>query len=439
MERQNFLTQKNLKGGNNIMKLKKILVSSGLIASVLACSMPAYATDDDNTTNIVLSINDEPKTLTTSVTYDDSAEFSVTIPKSISLGDDKKFTYSITVKGKISPETQINVEPVDQIDTYSGVNFYMTEKEDSSKKAIVGVKQDETSWLCNEVNIKDGTTKTGIISAQGLSVGNWEGSFKFNLSITEHIHDYQDGVCTICENEVTSFSKDSFEDIYEACVQGLANEYFNVGDTRTITLGALSGASNSPDEQEATIVIADIAEDGQSITCIFTSYDTLAPEKVINETYNDGDWGNMSIRTWLNGEDDGDFYNALPNDLKSSIKTHSSSYASHSAQSVSYSNDKVWLLSEKEVFGSQTDENSVAANIETQLDYFTQDDISTIRYLQGTSGTSIYWWLRSSRYSASNSYNGGINTKGQIANSYTSTRYYAFPAFEIGPNVDVDD
>jgi hypothetical protein len=428
MERQNFLTQKNLKGGNNIMKLKKILVSSGLIASVLACSMPAYATDDDNTTNIVLSINDEPKTLTTSVTYDDSAEFSVTIPKSISLGDDKKFTYSITVKGKISPETQINVEPVDQIDTYSGVNFYMTEKEDSSKKAIVGVKQDETSWLCNEVNIKDGTTKTGIISAQGLSVGNWEGSFKFNLSITEHIHDYQDGVCTICKNEVTSFSKDSFEDIYEACVQGLANEYFNVGDTRTITLGALSGASNSPDEQEATIKIVDIAEDGQSITCMFTDYGTLVPTHAMNASSSiDGGWKATEMRTWLNGKEEGDFYNALPITLKSSIKTHSSSYSeSVYASDVSYCDDYLWLLSEKEVFGKQMMENAAASNVETQLAYFANDD--NINF-------SDNWWSRSTYYKSS--YFVAIdNSKNYSDYEYARAVLAVFPAFEIGPDVD---
>jgi hypothetical protein len=410
------------------MKLKKILVSSGLIASVLACSMPAYATDDDNTINEVLSIDDESKTLTTKITYNDSAEFSVTIPKAITLDDSKEFTYSITVKGKVSPETQINIEPIDKIDDYSGVNFYMTKTGDENKQVVASVKQDDTYWLCNEVNKENGTTKTGFISAQGLSVGEWAGNFDLKLSITEHVHDYQDGVCTLCENEVISFNKGSLDEIYTACTQGLAEEYFNVGDERTITLGALSGADNTPDEQEATITIVDIAENGQSITCMFINYDTLAPTHKMNDSgTNEGGWASTSMRSWLNGKEEGDFYSALPSDLQSVIKVHSSSYAeTYKATSASYCDDNIWLLSEKEVFGSASRENSGIASKETQLAYFANGGSTRL--------VSDSWWLRSS-CSSNTSGNGrftSVSSNGSGGYGEANASNYVFPAFCIG-------
>jgi hypothetical protein len=135
------------------------------------------------------------------------------------------------------------------------------------------------------------------------------------------------------------------------------------------------------------------------------------------------------MRSLLNNSSSGGFYNALPSDLKNVIKTHSTSYsATYDATSVSYCDDNLWLLSEKEVFGSQTYENESASNAETQLAYFANGG-DKVRYKSGTN--TCYWWLRSSYYNSDSKFvivgsDGSIN----YGSGWNSNAM--FPAFCIG-------
>jgi hypothetical protein len=253
----------------------------------------------------------------------------------------------------------------------------------------------------------------------------------------------------------------SWSEIQGICKLGLANEYFNVGDTKTIELGEMNsmeywhygtlGTTTSIDAQKATLVVADIAND--SITMLFTSYNTQAPFYQMTpqaNTYggtNIGGWEATILRKWLNNTSEGGFYNALPNDLKSVIKTHSTSYsATYDTTNVSYCDDYLWLLSAKEVFGttnttlnnstpSETSyENDAAFNTETQLAYFaniTNGDSRIVRYKTGTSGTSIHWRLRSSSTSSNASFC-HVGNSGHANSSYAFYASGVFPAFDIG-------
>jgi hypothetical protein len=162
---------------------------------------------------------------------------------------------------------------------------------------------------------------------------------------------------------------------------------------------------------------------------------------------NIGGWEATILRKWLNNTSEGGFYNALPNDLKSVIKTHSTSYsATYDTTNVSYCDDYLWLLSAKEVFGttnttlnnstpSETSyENDAAFNTETQLAYFaniTNGDSRIVRYKTGTSGTSIHWRLRSSSTSSNASFC-HVGNSGHANSSYAFYASGVFPAFDIG-------
>jgi hypothetical protein len=140
------------------------------------------------------------------------------------------------------------------------------------------------------------------------------------------------------------------------------------------------------------------------------------------------------MRIWLNDE----YLKALPSDLQSAIKTHSTSYsATRDTEKVSYCDDKVWLLSSKEVFGGTATsassatgyENLAAYKAETQLAYFA-NGASSVRYSSGTSRCN--WWLRSSYYKYSDSFT-NVSYDGSSYASYAYYSYYAiFPAFCIG-------
>jgi hypothetical protein len=224
-----------------------------------------------------------------------------------------------------------------------------------------------------------------------------------------------------------SFSDYSWSEIQAICKAGLAKEYFNIGDTKTIDIDALPNAYNTTSAQTATIVVGDISSDGTTMTMLVTSYSTKAPSHVMNtSSTNSGGWEATSMRDWLNNE----YLSALSSDLQNVIVTHSSSYPkTYNATSVSYCDDKVWLLSEKEVFGIQTSENTSTSNIEKQLDYFATTSDNRVRYSSSTSVS--WWWLRSSDYNYSHTFT-AVDGYGFSCYNGATHSYDVFPAFDIG-------
>jgi hypothetical protein len=228
-------------------------------------------------------------------------------------------------------------------------------------------------------------------------------------------------------NEVNKLMGYSFSEVQAICQAGKAKEYFEVGDIAIITIDALNEAETALEAQTATIVVGDVTD--TSITLLIVDYSTMAPQHAMNASNtNNGGWKVSDMRTWLNGE----YLSALSSELQSSIKTHSSSYSeTYNATEVSYCDDKIWLLSTKEVFGIQDAENEAAANAETQLAFFANGG-GTVRYANSTYESRVWWWLRSSI----NRYNGtfcDVYFNGApYSLYYAKDAYYVYPAFEIG-------
>jgi hypothetical protein len=241
------------------------------------------------------------------------------------------------------------------------------------------------------------------------------------------------GCGTINLNAVNRLKGYTYSEVQAICQAGNASDYFEVGDTGIITIDALPNAYNKTSAQIATIVVGDMTD--TSLTLLVTNYNTSVPSHYMNPTStNEGGWASTSMRVWLNDE----YLKALPSDIQNTITYHSSSYsATYNAEEVSYCDDKVWLLSSKEVFGGNTAtsagittgyENLVAFNAETQLAYFANGG-STIRY---SSNTNIcWWWLRSSYYTNSDYF---ADVYDANSSYYSNANYtsYVFPAFCIG-------
>ena len=114
----------------------------------------------------------------TEVTYKQASFFTVVIPKTITLGEEKTSDYDVNVKGDIDSVNQVKVAP----DT----TFDMVDKGTvGTRKANVEatVTQAETIWTSAQVCAENGTTKKGNISALGLTSGTWEGTFTFNIAL----------------------------------------------------------------------------------------------------------------------------------------------------------------------------------------------------------------------------------------------------------------
>ena len=212
--------------------------------------------------------------------------------------------------------------------------------------------------------------------------------------------------------KITTFADATDEDIVamlKAHYNGDINiaDYWSVGDKRTIHLDTMEaiGVSESHIAQDQQFVIIGIEHDdletpinGKTKAAI-----TIQPLKVLSNdaaheygymnssNTNSGGWEECARRTWCNNV----FVNALPSSIQSLVKTVSKlNYKVYNSTNLTTTSDKVFLLSETEVFGSNT--NSAGNTEGTQYEYF-KTSSNRVKYrgnatIEGSTGT---WWVRS--------------------------------------------
>ena len=230
-----------------------------------------------------------------------------------------------------------------------------------------------------------------------------------------------------------SFAEDSWVTIAKAIKDGNTSVY-NVGDTKEVTVEGYTNGS----EQTFTVRIANMSTPEECNNDVFSQtacgfvieFVDIITEHNMNSTCTmDGGWPASEMYSLVNE----DIYNALPSDLKNVIiDTYTVSSHGPSDSSNFTSVDKLYLLSTKEVYGSNTSKDT--AQEETrQLDYYSNNGVTTVNYSGAKKtyqGSAAYWWLRSvnSKYS-----NGGFYYvyTGRLSSACIAT-YGVSPAFRIG-------
>ena len=118
----------------------------------------------------------------------------------------------------------------------------------------------------------------------------------------------------------------------------------------------------------------------------FNAYNTMS---------NAGGWAEHSVREELNNE----IYNSMPNELKNVIlnTVTKSGYRESEEISILTTNDKLYLLSSVEVYGSPY-YDTITTNITRQLDYYKDLNVTQNNYsaaIKTNKVNDIAWWLRS--------------------------------------------
>ncbi len=167
------------------MNKNKFLAAVMAGTMIMGSVLPAYAATTEPQT-VTKTEADAGETRNTEVLYTQTSAFTVTIPKTIVLGDTKASDYNVNVKGDISSYKQVSVAPQDALEDIEGINFYMKDKRTvGTKKADVEatVTQAETVWSSADVCKTDGTDKAGNVAAPGLTSGSWAGTFTFSIAL----------------------------------------------------------------------------------------------------------------------------------------------------------------------------------------------------------------------------------------------------------------
>ena len=189
---------------------------------------------------------------------------------------------------------------------------------------------------------------------------------------------------------------------------GLMSDYFNIGDTKNVTIGS------------ATYVVEivgfshdDRADGSGKVGLTFGLKDCLNTAYQMNSSNtNSGGWGGCALRATLRS----DIWNQLPSDLRDVIKEVTKKTSAGGASGIINSiSDTIFLFAEKEIFGSK--QYSVDGE-GTQYARFTASN-TRIKKLNG-SATS--WWLRSPNSSGSD-YFCAVNASGAAYRNGAYTSY----------------
>ena len=238
--------------------------------------------------------------------------------------------------------------------------------------------------------------------------------------------------------ESVSFAEDSWETISAIVKAGKAEETYNVGDTKEVTLtGDWAGtytvriANNSTPEECST-------EGFSQTACGFVvEFADIITKHVMNSTTtNSGGWTASEMYSFVNT----DIYNVLPNDLQNVIiETYSvSGHGNQSGATNFTSTDKLYLLSTKELWGKDGTSNTInydSAEAETrQLDYYKNNGVTTSNYsgaVKTYQGSAWFWWLRAANSNNSTHFY-NVKPSGHWNNPIADNTLGVAPAFRIG-------
>ena len=121
------------------------------------------------------------------------SNYSVIVPKTITLDGSRHGEYSVTVTGDIPCSKRVYVSPVDGIDATEKMDFYMKDQTTENGKTDVAatITQNKVYW--NHEEVSNAYKETGSVNADGLSAGTWKGTFEIAINLLDdpdHEHQY---------------------------------------------------------------------------------------------------------------------------------------------------------------------------------------------------------------------------------------------------------
>ena len=239
----------------------------------------------------------------------------------------------------------------------------------------------------NETIVFEPTTTSGVanrLQVNDLSIG------------TEHLKDKSvtqaklgDDVASFIQNVVQPQpGKDigaySFQDLIEMANDqdiDLSDLDYLIGQSRVISITGYGEFAF----QLIGIGHDTLASGGTSKLLTFQSVDIVCNRKMNSSSTASGGWASSAMRTFMNGE----LLSKFPQYVKDVIVEVKKPYCATDNGSTQYSNDKLFIASEMEIFGT-----SSHGNDGTQYEYWSINNTSNAR-IKKLNGSANNWWMRS--------------------------------------------
>ena len=328
--------------------------------------------------------------------------------------------FAITTDGAISEKTSVSV------------NMYSTLKlltdEDSLYNQQITISNGTNSITCNFDSEGKATIQVSWIGAINITCSNGTDTVNTTVQINEFNITINK---TLSFLTIVTFSDGTDEEIL-AMVQAhyddkiKLSDYWAIGDTRTVTLSAMSatyvGESHSSQDVQLTIIDFDHDDlvtpiNGKTKAAISVQLKNCLNTKgyMNSSNTNSGGWEESARRKWCNDI----FYNAIPSILRNGIKqVIKKNYKVYNSNNITTTSDYCFLLSETEIFGEK--KYSIDSTEGTQYEYY---KTSSNRIKQVT------WWERSPSSDGTHFCN--IYTDGSADSSIAVSTYGVAPCLCI--------
>lgn len=252
--------------------------------------------------------------------------------------------------------------------------------------------------------------------------------------------------------------ENTWEQISEASSSGVAENIWEVGDRKHVTLNGTVGSlslsnfstyafiigfnHNSSREGSGRIhfQLAKTALSGGTDICFtdgsYNSTGSSAAFRMNTSNTNSGGWEDSYMRNYICGTSktstSGRIMGAIPAELRNALKsvtkyTDNTGDTSTSSSAVTATTDYIFLLSEYEVFGSCSIANSNEASRQQQYAYYSAGN-SKVKYRHTSTSSTARWWLRSAHRYFSDRF-AGVNTNGNVNSSSANTSLGVAPGF----------
>ena len=181
---------------------------------------------------------------------------------------------------------------------------------------------------------------------------------------------------------------------------------YNIGDYHPIILNGTAGNITFDNVQAYAIIIGknhNSSIEGNNklhlqIALNTTNTQTLQNTQMNTTDSNVGGWNGCYMRNTICSQ----FLNCLPSDLREIIKDttkYTDNYGNNGQNNQSHvtsTTDKVFLLSEYEIFGTCTQSNTYEANYQQQYEWYKGlDNAGRIKYQYNVPTSAVYYWERS--------------------------------------------
>lgn len=252
--------------------------------------------------------------------------------------------------------------------------------------------------------------------------------------------------------------ENTWEQISEASSSGVAENIWEVGDRKQVTLNGTVGSlslsnfstyafiigfnHNSGREGSGRIhfQLAKTALSGGTDVCLtdgqYLNTGSSAAFRMNTSNTNSGGWEDSYMRNIICGTSksttSGRIMGAIPAELRNALKsvtkyTDNTGNASTSSSAVTATTDYIFLLSEYEVFGSCSIANSNEASRQQQYAYYSAGN-SKVKYRHTSTSSTAYWWLRSANRIFSDRF-ARVHTNGNVGSNTAYTSLGVAPGF----------